>query len=95
MDDIYHEPKYKPGDVVVYKRPSLYPEIQHFIYHYGVVLSANSDEYRMLDLEVGSGAPKYIVRYYSYGFDDSYPSKLLYHIDADKIRDLCCEGPQI
>lgn len=96
MDDIYHVPKYKPGDMVIFKWP-LYqetPEDPAFAYRYCIILSANSAEYETLELRTGTGAPLYINRS-DPSVIDKYESKVLYHVDADKIRDLCCEGPQI
>lgn len=96
MDDIYHVPKYKPGDMVIFKWP-LYqetPDDPAFTYRYSIILSADSTKYQMLELVTGVGAPMYISRFDPSTVDE-YESKVLYHVDADKIRDLCCEGPQI
>ena len=96
MDDICHVPKYKPGDMVLFMWP-LYPETPDepaFAYRYCIILSANSTKYLTLELATGTGAPLYIGRFQPDEIDE-YESKVLYHVDADKIRDLCCEGPQI
>jgi len=96
VDELYHEPKYRPGDVVIFKWP-LYQETEGdpaFEYRYYICLSANSTNYRLLRLKTGSGYPKYIENIPSVAVD-RYEGKVLYRIDADKIRELCCEGPQI
>lgn len=96
MDDIYHVPKYKPGDMVIFKWP-LYQETSDdpaFAYRYSIILSASSTKYETLELRTGVGAPMYTNRS-NPSVVDEYESKVLYHIDADKIRDLCFEGPQI
>lgn len=96
MDEIYHEPKYKPGDLVIFKWPLFQetPNDPAFAYRYYIILSANSNLYRMLRLEAGSGSPMYTDNY-SPSVIDEYESKAIYQVDVEKIRELCTEGPQI
>lgn len=96
MDDIYHVPKYKPGDMVIFKWPMYQetPDDLAFQYRYYIILFVSSHDYEMLRLDSGTGHPEYVT-YALIEDTDRFEGKVLYHIDADKIRDLCCEGPQI
>ena len=96
MDEVYHVPRYKPGDMVLFKWP-LYqetPDDPAFSYRYVIILTAKSIEYQILGFVTGSGTPLYLARFDPRDIDE-YESKVLYHVDADRIRELCCEGPQI
>ena len=97
MDEIYNEPKYKPGDVVIFKWPLFKdePDDPEFEYRYYVILAADSKGYRMLRLKTGIGVPDTICYVLAGVVNTIFDAKVLYHIDAETIIKLCCEGPQI
>lgn len=90
-------PKYKPGDLILMKFKLYAPEDdwtdQRFEYRHYIVLFADSDIYRLLQLKTGVGVvdPLYIS---TYGIDaiDQQKATVLYHVDAEKIGELVRSG---
>lgn len=96
MSDIYIMPKYKVGDLAILKWPLHQDDSEDptFKYLYVIFLAADSNNYRMLKLRPGTGAPLFDMTGDT-EYVNNVEGKVLYHIDADAIRKLCCEGPQI
>lgn len=96
-DEIYKIPKYKPRDLILMKFKLYASEDdqtdQRFEYRYYIVLFADSNFYRLLQLKTGVGVadPLYIS---TYDIDaiDQQKATVLYHVDAEKIGDLVRSG---
>lgn len=91
-NEIYKIPKYKPGDFIAvkFKMYTDGDETDHFEYRHYIILYVDSSFYKLLRLEnISDNANSLFITTYEIPIIDDNESKLLYHFDADKIREMC------